>query len=150
MAVLIFPVVCAHPWCLLRVHTTVCGLMAGKACLRLAHPPHHSPPPPTPFFISDTRDITGVVHSRVSYETVSISLLYLLYIANLAWQNLWLQNLWKWWQTQNCYSSICWESCDIGNLKYDMKKQIGHNIYDLQAPVNKLQMKEGTAFTYRN
>ena len=39
---------------------------------------------------------------------------------------------------------------DISNLKYDMKKQNGHNMNDLQALVNKLQRKEGIVFNYRN
>ena len=33
---------------------------------------------------------------------------------------------------------------DISNLKYDIKKQNGYNMNDLQALVNKLQRKEGT------
>ena len=77
--------------------TTVCGLMAEKAHLQLAHPPTPSPfhPPPSPLplspthpFISDTCVITVVVKNylknqqwilqgRVSYETVAISMLYL-------------------------------------------------------------------------
>ena len=70
--------------------TTVCGLMAGRARLQLAHPPP-SPAHPLPLtypLISAIRDITGVVksylnnqqwimHGRVSYKTVAISLLYL-------------------------------------------------------------------------
>ena len=52
------------PVAYLEHSTTVCGLMAGRTHLQLAHPP--PPPlarslPPTQLLISDTHDITGVV-----------------------------------------------------------------------------------------
>ena len=71
--------------------TTLCTLMAGYAHLWLAThhtPPLHHTPSHRPTLISTIHVITGVeksylknqpriLHSRVSYETVAISLLYL-------------------------------------------------------------------------
>ena len=70
--------------------TTVCGLMTGRAGLWIAHPspPPSHPLPPAHILISETHDIKVVVkiylknqhrilHGRINYETVAISLLYL-------------------------------------------------------------------------
>ena len=90
MAVSIYPVACVHSCRLLGTHHyCLCSDGSEGPPSLLAHPP---PPPPAPFhlhpFISAIRDITGIVknylknhqwilHGRVSYETVAISLLYL-------------------------------------------------------------------------
>ena len=89
MAVLIYPVVCVHSCCLLGAqHYCLCS--NGNVCpLGACHPPPPPHPPPTcPPPISTIRDITGpvknylknqqwILHSRVIFETVAISLLYL-------------------------------------------------------------------------
>ena len=63
---------------------TVCGLMAGMACLQLAHPPTPTTPP-TPYkwhlwyyrgCKNYLKDQQWMLHGRVSYETLAISLLY--------------------------------------------------------------------------
>ena len=73
--------------------TTVCGLIAGRAHLQQAHPPTPiTLLPPTHLLISNIPDIIGVLknqqwilHGRVGYETLAISMLYLyskFYVAN--------------------------------------------------------------------
>ena len=100
MALLIYPVVYVHSCCLLRAQQH-CLQLNNREGLPLACPPTSTtcPPPPTYLpppthpplpicLISATHDITGVVknylknqqwilYSRVSYETLAISLLYL-------------------------------------------------------------------------
>ena len=89
MAVLIYPVDCVY-FCSLRgCSTTVCALIAGRACLRLAQPLPPLPPlPSTQLLIYNTHDITEFVKKlsqnqqrimcgTVSYETLAIRLLYL-------------------------------------------------------------------------
>ena len=87
----LYPSMCVYIPVICWEHgTTVCGLMAGRACLWLAHPspPRSHPLPLAHTFISEIHDIKVVVknylknqhwilHGRINYETVAISLLYL-------------------------------------------------------------------------
>ena len=92
MAVSIYPVVCVYLCCLLGTQHH-CLWPNGREGLPSACPPtpttHHLPPT-HPSLISDTHDIMGVVkkqwilHGRVSYETLSVSLLYLYSISCVA------------------------------------------------------------------
>ena len=92
MAILIYPVVCVHSCCLLRTQHH-CLWPNGREDSSLAWPPNpttpaHSPPPThPPPYKQHLRYYRGcknylknqqwILHSRVSYETVAIRLLYL-------------------------------------------------------------------------